>query len=97
MSIDLGHTIIRARDKHRSARFLADILGLQVGTATPPFLPIRTGNGVTLDVVSCAPETITSQHYEVTERRNRASAATVGGGSGELYAGIHRELFEDVP
>jgi catechol 2,3-dioxygenase-like lactoylglutathione lyase family enzyme len=50
MSIDLDHAIIRARDKHRSARFLADILGLQVGTATPPFLPIRTGNGVTLDV-----------------------------------------------
>jgi catechol 2,3-dioxygenase-like lactoylglutathione lyase family enzyme len=50
MSIDLGHTIIRARDKHRSARFLADILGLQVGTATPPFLPIRTGNGVTLSM-----------------------------------------------
>jgi hypothetical protein len=54
--------MIRARDEHRTAEFLAHILGLHVGTATPPFLLIQTDNRVTLDVMTCAPNMITSRH-----------------------------------
>ena len=49
MTIELNHTIIPATDKWRSAKFLADILGLEVGPEWSHFAPIRTGNGVTLD------------------------------------------------
>lgn len=41
---------------------MAGILGLKVGAAWGPFLPLQTSNSVTLDFVSSA-ETITMQHY----------------------------------
>jgi len=47
MTIELNHTIIPATDKWRSAKFLADILGLEVGPEWSHFAPVRTGNGVT--------------------------------------------------
>jgi hypothetical protein len=62
--------MIRARDEHRTAEFLADILDLHVGTATPPFLLIQTDNRVTLDVLTCAPNTITSQHQEFAQHES---------------------------
>jgi hypothetical protein len=49
MTIELNHTIVGATDKHASARFLADILGLPVGADVGPFAPVRLANGVTLD------------------------------------------------
>jgi hypothetical protein len=49
MSIQLNHTIVRSREKHASARFLAKILDLPVGDEFGPFVPIRLGNAVTLD------------------------------------------------
>ena len=49
MTVELNHTIIPATDKWRSAKFLADILGLEVGPEWSHFAPVRTGNGVTLD------------------------------------------------
>ncbi len=63
MNVELNHTIVRARDKAASAAFLADVLGLPVGAPTGPFLPIETGNRVTLDFMTVPPETISSQHY----------------------------------
>lgn len=50
--IQLNHTIVHARDKHASARFLATILGLPVGQESGPFVPIMLGNGVTLDYMT---------------------------------------------
>lgn len=49
MSIEFNHTIIPARDPRASARFLADILGLETGQEWTYFVPVRTHNGVTLD------------------------------------------------
>lgn len=63
MSVELNHTIVMARDKKRSADFLADILGLEVGAPFGPFLPVQTGNGVTLDFADSDADPITSQHY----------------------------------
>ena len=49
MAVELNHTIIPARDKRGSAKFLADILNLEVGPEWGHFVPLRTANGVTLD------------------------------------------------
>jgi len=49
MAVELNHTIVPSHDKHSSARFLADLLGLTVGAETGPFVPVELGNGVTLD------------------------------------------------
>lgn len=64
MSVELNHTIIHSRDRQASAEFLADILGLKVGTPWGPFLPVETANRVTLDFATVGPdETVTPQHY----------------------------------
>ncbi|MFE2429160.1 VOC family protein [Streptomyces sp. NPDC059373] len=64
MSVSLNHTIVHSRDRRAAAEFLASVLGLEVGTAWGPFLPVATDNGVTLDFTTAGPdETITPQHY----------------------------------
>lgn len=64
MTAVLDHTIVRARDRAVSAHYLAELLELQVGPATGPFLPVRTGNGVTLDYLDIDPTSpLAPQHY----------------------------------
>jgi catechol 2,3-dioxygenase-like lactoylglutathione lyase family enzyme len=48
MTVALDHLIVPARDKWASARFLAGVLGLPVGDAWGPFVPVGVGNGVAL-------------------------------------------------
>ncbi|MFF8770041.1 VOC family protein [Kitasatospora sp. NPDC015120] len=63
MSVQFNHTIVHARDNRESAEFLAGILGLEVGTAWGPFVPVTTDNGVTLDFAAVPAESIVLQHY----------------------------------
>ena len=49
MAVQLNHTIVPARDKEASARFLTDILGLDPPIPFGPFLCVETANGVSLD------------------------------------------------
>ena len=49
MSVELNHTIIPGKDKWGAAKFLADILNLEVGLEWGHFVPVKTANGVTLD------------------------------------------------
>ncbi|MFI8361640.1 VOC family protein [Streptomyces sp. NPDC085612] len=63
MAVQLNHTIIHSRDNRESAEFLADVLGLEVGTEWGPFIPVETGNGVTLDFATIPAASITPQHY----------------------------------
>ncbi|MEV7320812.1 VOC family protein [Streptomyces sp. NPDC093970] len=63
MSVELNHTIVHARDNRESAEFLAHVLGLEVGTEWGPFVPVATGNGVTLDFAAVPVESIVAQHY----------------------------------
>jgi len=60
MAVELNHTIIWAKDKWASARFLADILGVEAGPQWARFVPVRVG-GVTLDFAD-SPERH-HQHY----------------------------------
>ncbi|MBD0843582.1 VOC family protein [Streptomyces sp. TRM68416] len=62
MSVEFNHTVVLAHDREKSARFLAEILGLEVGEPAEPFLPVRTTNGVTLDFATVDIE-IPVQHY----------------------------------
>jgi catechol 2,3-dioxygenase-like lactoylglutathione lyase family enzyme len=62
VSIELNHTIVFARDREESAQFLAGILGLDVSEPWGPFLPVATGNGVTLHFASRGDE-VSPQHY----------------------------------
>lgn len=49
MTIELDHTIIPAHDKHASAAFLADMLGLAAPEAMGPFVAVALAHGLTLD------------------------------------------------
>ncbi len=62
MSIKLNHTIVHSQDKNASAKFLAEILGLDVPTSFGLFLTVRLDNDVTLDFVEADGEIIT-EHY----------------------------------
>jgi catechol 2,3-dioxygenase-like lactoylglutathione lyase family enzyme len=62
MPVQLNHTIVHARDKQRSARFLADLLGLAGPTVYGPFLVVQVANDVSLDFVDDR-GTIHPQHY----------------------------------
>ncbi|MFE6623507.1 VOC family protein [Streptomyces sp. NPDC008086] len=62
MTVRLNHTIVAAHDKQASARFLADILGLEVSPQYGPFIPVEIPNGVTLDYADSR-DAITPQHY----------------------------------
>jgi catechol 2,3-dioxygenase-like lactoylglutathione lyase family enzyme len=62
MPVELNHTIVAARDKKMAAEFLAGLLGLEVDPPFGPFVPVRLGNGVTLDFAD-SETAITPQHY----------------------------------
>ncbi|MGH8794309.1 MAG: VOC family protein [Stackebrandtia sp.] len=62
-AVELNHTIVYAKDRQRSAEFIAAILGLEVGAPFGPFLPVELGNGVTLDYYEMNDQPIQSQHY----------------------------------
>lgn len=64
MAVALNHTIVVVHDKHRSATFLAEILGLAAPTPFGHFLAVNVDNGVSLDFAEAGPGTeIFPQHY----------------------------------
>lgn len=62
MSVQLNHTIVHARDRRVSARFLVEILGLPSPRAYGPFAVVDVANGVSLDFAD-EPGEIRPQHY----------------------------------
>jgi catechol 2,3-dioxygenase-like lactoylglutathione lyase family enzyme len=61
MTVELNHTIVPARDKHASAAFIAEVLGLPVGGEVGPFVQVELANNVTLDFMDRTD--VTPQHY----------------------------------
>jgi catechol 2,3-dioxygenase-like lactoylglutathione lyase family enzyme len=49
MTIVLNHTIVPTADKRAAARFLADLLGLEVGEPAGPFVPVAINGDLTFD------------------------------------------------
>jgi catechol 2,3-dioxygenase-like lactoylglutathione lyase family enzyme len=62
MNVQLNHTIVWSRDKAKSAKYLADTLGLPPPDAYGPFLVVTLGNGVSLDYHDTEGD-IATQHY----------------------------------
>ena len=61
MAIHLDHTIVSARDRDRSARFLSEILGLPAPETVGPFAVVKIGV-TSLDFLETEDE-IHPQHY----------------------------------
>ncbi|HYM17410.1 MAG TPA: VOC family protein [Micropepsaceae bacterium] len=62
MTVKLNHTIVSAKDKKASAKFLSEILGLPAPKPFGPFLAVHLDNDVTLDFAEWD-EDISSEHY----------------------------------
>ncbi|CAN5525869.1 MAG: VOC family protein [Acidimicrobiia bacterium] len=62
MAVELNHTIVHVRDKETSARFIAEILGLEEPSTFRPFLVVELGNGVSLDFAD-GTGAVHPQHY----------------------------------
>ncbi len=62
MAINFNHTIVAARDKQASARFLAEILGLPAPREWGPFHMVTAENDANLDFLDTDGE-INTQHY----------------------------------
>lgn len=63
MTVTLNHTIVHVTDKHASAAFLAEILGLAPPTTFGPFVVVRVGD-TSLDYADDhSPRGIAHQHY----------------------------------
>ena len=62
MVIKLDHTIVRARDKDASARFLSEMFGLPAPTHAGPFAMVRVDD-TSIDYVDEEDERFDSQHY----------------------------------
>lgn len=52
MKPQLNHTIVGAHDKHASAEFLSEILGLDPPVISGHFAQVETGNSVGIDFVT---------------------------------------------
>lgn len=62
MAVELNHTIVASHDPDESARFLADVLGLDPPVRMWSFHVVEASNGVSLDFLQ-ADGDITPQHY----------------------------------
>jgi extradiol dioxygenase family protein len=63
MPVQLNHTIVHANDKHDSATFLAEILGLGTPKSFGPFLVVQVDNDVSLDFAGPDHGPVHPQHY----------------------------------
>ena len=80
MSVELTHTIVHATDARRSARFLADILGVAAGDRWGPFYPVSVDHGMALDYMDDSGP-FTAQHYAFLV-------------SDEVFDAAHRRLVD---
>src|SRR5947207_7927203 len=62
MAVQLNHTIVSATDKHASAKFYTDILGLPEATTYGPFAVVELSNAVSLDFADDH-SPIVARHY----------------------------------
>jgi len=63
MSVRFNHTIVAAKDKVRSAHFLAELLGLPEPRPAGFFLVVELADGVTLDYAEAGGVDFPGQHY----------------------------------
>jgi catechol 2,3-dioxygenase-like lactoylglutathione lyase family enzyme len=91
MAVELNHTIVPATDKWRSAKFLADILGLEAGPEWSHFVPVRTSNGVTLDFADAAEFRRAHYAFLVSEQEFDAALSRITVMGVAFYADFNRD------
>lgn len=92
MTIELNHTIVPARDKAASAKFLAKILGLPFDEGEVDyFAPVRINDSLTLDFADSEHVPVHHYAFKVSEEdfdamfaRIRAENIPYGSGPGSL-------------
>ena len=96
MSVELNHTIIPAKDKWVSAKFLADILNLEAGPEWGHFVPVKTANGVTLDFATR--EEFLPGHYAflVSDAEFEAALARIRAQGVRYYADPRRAKLAEI-
>jgi catechol 2,3-dioxygenase-like lactoylglutathione lyase family enzyme len=96
MKVEFNHTIVRARDKHAAAAFLAGILDLAVGEEVDPFVPVALANGVSLDYMNVRDPA--PQHYAflVGDGEFDAAFARIRAAGIEFYGMPARELPGEI-
>ena len=79
MPAELNHTIVWCRDKHRSSRFLAEMLGLPEPRIFLHFEIVDAANGVSLDFME-KDGPVSPQHYAflVSDEEFDAGMARIG-------------------
>ena len=63
MTVQLNHTLVAARDRFASARFLAEMFDLPEPYGYGPFACVDTDNGVSLDFMDVDDDPVHQQHY----------------------------------
>jgi hypothetical protein len=63
MPVQLNHTIVSAHDAETSARWFADLFGVDAPRHFGPFWQIDTANGVALDFMSVGAAKVAGTHY----------------------------------
>src|SRR5437899_11824648 len=91
MAVDLNHTIIPAKDKWVSAKFLADILNLEAGPEWGHFVPVKTANGVTLDFADSSDFHPRHFAFLVSEAEFDGPLARIRAAGAAHYATFRRE------
>src|SRR5262249_16619072 len=88
MTVQLNHTIIPAKDKWVSAKFLADILNLEAGPEWGHFVPVKTHTGLTL---AFSASTDFNQRPFAFEEEFDAALARIRAAGVKHYANFRRE------
>jgi catechol 2,3-dioxygenase-like lactoylglutathione lyase family enzyme len=93
MPVQLNHTLVAAKDKAASARFLAEMFDLAEPTPYGPFLCVETENGVSLDYMEVDDEHVHAQHYAflVSEEEFDAIFARIQERGLEHWADPHKQ------
>ena len=96
MSVALNHIIVPAREKWASAKFLAGILGLEIGSQWGPFVPLRTSNGVTVDFVDASDFETHHCAFLVTEQEFDEALARLRDKNVAFYADFMRRKSGEI-
>jgi catechol 2,3-dioxygenase-like lactoylglutathione lyase family enzyme len=63
LAVTFNHATLAARDRQESARFMAEVLGLEEPTSWGPFTQVGLDGGVFIQFAEPAVEEIQMQHY----------------------------------
>jgi catechol 2,3-dioxygenase-like lactoylglutathione lyase family enzyme len=63
MPVTFNHSILAARHRHKSARFLAEVLGVPEPTSWGPFAQVKLDEGVFIQFAEPPAAEIQMQHY----------------------------------